>query len=121
MPVKHVVLFGFKPGVSRKQIAAIGDKLLSLKQHCPQILSHELGLDLKLTAGQNHPMGANSDLCWSVVVASAEEYDAYNTSDAHTSLVGAIKPLLATRSAVQYDVPESPLRKAEKTREKTPL
>ena len=75
----------------------------------PLFLSHELGFDLKLEGGQNHPAGKNRSVIWSAIFDNVNDYEAYDTSDEHISVVqNFIKPIIVpgSRSAIQYDIDE---------------
>mmetsp|Transcript_8965 Transcript_8965/g.11924 ORF Transcript_8965/g.11924 Transcript_8965/m.11924 type:complete len:109 (+) Transcript_8965:121-447(+) len=106
MPIKHVVMFGFKPDALADDIKAFEQGLLGLPAQCPQILHYELGNDLRLDSGLNHPLGPNRQMCWSVTCATVEDYLIYNASEPHKAVLQLVKPILApgTRAAVQYEI-----------------
>ena len=71
----------------------------------PLFVSHELGVDLKLEGGQNHPAGKNRSVVWSATFGSVNDYEAYDTSEEHIDVVtNLIKPNIVpgSRSAIQY-------------------
>ncbi len=75
----------------------------------PLFVSHELGVDLKLEGGQNHPAGKNRSVIWTATFGSVEDYESYDTSEEHVSVVSnLIKPIIVpgSRSAIQYGVEE---------------
>ena len=75
----------------------------------PLFVSHELGFDLKLEGGQNHPAGKNRSVVWSASFGSVSDYEKYDTSEEHVSVVSnLIKPIIVpgSRSAIQYSVDE---------------
>lgn len=106
MPIKHVVMFAFKPEVTSEQINALRQELLNLPTVIPQILSYELGDDLRYPSGQEHPLGPNRNILWSVTVSNAQDYQIYNDCEAHQKVLQSIKKILApgTRAAIQYEV-----------------
>jgi hypothetical protein len=81
----------------------------SLPDKIPQIQDYELGLDLLLPAGQNHPAGPNRGFYWSPTFKSVEDYEAYDKSDAHQEFLAMLKPLVepGSRAAIQFEIPEN--------------
>ena len=108
--VKHVVMFTLQDGVSEDQVEAMKEGLLGLPSKLdPLFVSHELGFDLELEGGQNHPAGKNRSVVWSATFGSVEDYEAYDTSAEHVAVVSdLIKPIIVpgSRSAIQYSVEE---------------
>mmetsp|Transcript_26295 Transcript_26295/g.62523 ORF Transcript_26295/g.62523 Transcript_26295/m.62523 type:complete len:110 (-) Transcript_26295:251-580(-) len=109
MPVKHIVMFTLQDGVAPKLVSALKDGLLSLPKVLPKgvISSYELGDDLLLPNGQNHPAGKNRSIVWSVVCPSADDYTKYETSPEHVDVVNTkIKPIIVpgSRAAIQYEI-----------------
>lgn len=100
--VKHVVMFGVRPGTDMESIQS---SLLALPNSIPQILDYELGVDLQLPAGQSHPAGPNRSLAWSVTFATTEDYQVYDRHSAHQEVVGRIKEVMipGTRAAIQFE------------------
>ena len=81
--------------------------LLGLPSKLDVFVSHELGVDLKLEGGQNHPAGKNRSVVWTATFGSVEDYESYDTSEEHVSVVSnLIKPIIVpgSRSAIQYSV-----------------
>ena len=79
--------------------------LLDLPKKLNVIKSHEVGIDLKLPGGQNHPAGRNRSVLWSATFESIEDYESYDTSKEHINVVTSlIKPIIVpgSRSAIQY-------------------
>jgi hypothetical protein len=106
--IKHVVMFSFKDGTSKKEIAKIKNGLLDLPKKIPTIRSYELGCDLNLPAGQNHPAGKNRVISWTACFDSIEEYQEYDDHEAHKAFLGGLKEVVlpGSRSAIQYEVKE---------------
>ncbi len=70
------------------------------------ITEYELGEDLKLPRGQNHPAGKNRTVCWSASFASIADYEVYEKHEAHIDVVTEkIKPIMipGSRAAMQYE------------------
>ena len=91
-------------------LLAMKEGLLALPAKLdPLFVSHELGVDLKLEGGQNHPAGKNRSVIWSATFGSVADYESYDTSEEHVSVVSnLIKPIIVpgSRSAIQYSVEE---------------
>lgn len=108
--IKHVVMFNVLDEASDEKVQAMKEGLLGLPGKLnPLFLSHELGFDLKLEGGQNHPAGKNRSVIWSAIFDNVNDYEAYDTSDEHISVVqDFIKPIIVpgSRSAIQYDIDE---------------
>jgi len=103
--VKHTVMFSFKDGVSKGEINKIKNGLLDLPKKIPCIKSYELGCDLKLEAGQNHPAGKNKMIVWSACFDSVEDYQKYDKHEAHVAFLRQLKNVVlpGSRSAIQYE------------------
>ena len=88
--------------------AAMKQGLLGLpKKLDPIIATHELGFDLKLPSGQEHPAGKNRSVIWTATFGSIKDYEAYDTSSEHVEVVSTlIKPIIVpgSRSAIQYEM-----------------
>ena len=84
---------------------AMKEGLLGLPSKLDVFVSHDLGVDLKLEGGQNHPAGKNRSVIWTATFGSVEDYESYDTSEEHVSVVSnLIKPIIVpgSRSAIQY-------------------
>jgi hypothetical protein len=104
--VKHVVMFSIREGISeRKASKKIQKALLKLPQEIDEIKEFELGKDLKLPAGQNHPAGKNRLIAWTVTFDSVKDYNTYNEHPAHKAfLKDVLQPVVqpGSRAAIQY-------------------
>ena len=105
-PVKHVVMFSFREGTSKRDILHIRRKLLDLPRQIPEITSFELGKDLKLRSGQIQPSGKNRMVAWTATFASKKHYDIYNEHRAHKEFLDILKSkiLPGSRAAIQYEI-----------------
>eukprot|EP00534_Pseudo-nitzschia_fraudulenta_P015141 CAMPEP_0201238662 /NCGR_PEP_ID=MMETSP0852-20130820/20312_1 /ASSEMBLY_ACC=CAM_ASM_000632 /TAXON_ID=183588 /ORGANISM="Pseudo-nitzschia fraudulenta, Strain WWA7" /LENGTH=111 /DNA_ID=CAMNT_0047533669 /DNA_START=240 /DNA_END=575 /DNA_ORIENTATION=- len=106
--VRHVVMFTLQDDVAEDKVEAMKQGLLGLpKKLDPIIATHELGFDLKLPSGQDHPAGKNRSVVWTATFGSIKDYEAYDTSSEHVEVVSTlIKPIIVpgSRSAIQYEV-----------------
>jgi hypothetical protein len=107
--VKHIVMFSFQEGTTDAQMQQVKDALQRLQKQIPAIVSYEVGEDLLLESGQNHPAGKNRRLCYSACFHSAEDYDAYQVHPAHQAFLALLKTcvLPGSRAAIQYKVTSS--------------
>jgi formyltetrahydrofolate synthetase len=109
MPVKHIVMFGFKEEATIEDVDRVQQGLLDLVKHIEEIKGFELGVDLALESGQTHPAGKNRVISWMPTFANAADYETYNKHPAHVSFINDIlKPVLlpGSRAAIQYEIPE---------------
>jgi len=104
--VKHVVMFTLQDDTPEEKIQAMKEGLLGLPSKLdPLFVSHELGFDLELEGGRNHPAGKNRSVVWSATFGSVADYEAYDSSEEHVAVVtDLIKPIIVpgSRSAIQY-------------------
>ena len=106
--MKHIVMFRLKEEATEAEHQAIQEALMALPATCGvNVLSYECGTDLCLPAGQNHPLGPNRHIVWTVTTENVEDYNTYNTSQAHMQFLAQLKPLLepGSRAAIQYEIP----------------
>jgi Stress responsive A/B Barrel Domain len=105
--IKHIVMFNFKDGTSTETIQTIQDGLLNLPNEIALIQDYELGVDLLLESGQQHPAGKNRLLCWSCTFQTVDDYEHYSNHPIHVQLLEQwIKPNLlpGSRAAIQYQI-----------------
>ena len=95
--IRHVVLLTFKPDTTEAQIEALAQALSGLPGRLPRIRSYKFGRDA----------GINDDQASFAVVAdfdTTEDYVEYRDDEEHNRIiVELIKPILVTRTAVQYE------------------
>lgn len=106
MPVKHVVMFGIDDDVPEEKVEEVKAALLNLPKQIDVIQTCELGIDLKLSGGQNHPAGKNRTIARTVTFASAADYEIYDSHEAHVKIIKeVIKPTTTpgSRAAIQYE------------------
>ena len=94
--LRHVVLFTWKPGAPKTEIAAFADGLAALPDQVPGIRAFRFGPDARLGGG-------NEDFA---IVADFDDEDAfrlYAEHPAHRHLIATLlMPLLGSRHAVQF-------------------
>jgi hypothetical protein len=96
--VRHVSVLTFVDGTSDEQVAAIEAALAGLPGETGVILDYHYGRDLGIDDG-NHHFVVIADF------ASAEDYATYRDHPAHRAVLAElIRPVLATRAAVQYSI-----------------
>jgi hypothetical protein len=95
--LRHMVLFGFKPGVSHAQIAALVARFRALKDLIPGVEDFESGIDVSsegLAQGHTH--------CFLLTFASESARDAYLPHPGHQAFVAWIGPLVEKALVVDY-------------------
>jgi len=95
--IRHVVLLTFTADATDSQVGALEQALSGLPARLPKIRSYKFGRDA----------GINADQASFAVVAdfdSTEDYVEYRDDEEHNRIiVELIKPILVTRTAVQYE------------------
>jgi hypothetical protein len=100
MTIRHAALFTWVDGVSPDQLAAVTRGLDELPSVVPNIEWFEHGPDLGINDGNAHH-AVVADF------ATLDDYLAYRDHPDHQALLaGVIRPILAARTAVQYEVRE---------------
>ena len=97
---RHVVMFRWTPDTSAASKAAVVSGLAALPAEIAAIRGYRFGPDAGLGEGN-----------WDFVVvadfADADGYGLYRDHEAHQALIAErIRPIVAERAAVQYDVAE---------------
>ena len=94
---RHIALLQFVPSVTSRDIDAIGAALAVLPSRIPQLRDYRFGRDLGLAEG-NHEFA---------VVADFDDHDGYvvyrDDPEHQRILAELIRPVLASRAAVQYE------------------
>ncbi|MEU6035516.1 Dabb family protein [Actinomadura sp. NPDC047616] len=94
---RHVVMFGWVEGTTTQQ-QEVADRLLELPGIIPEIQAYSVGADAGVNPG-NHDFVVVADF------ADRDGYVAYRDHPAHRAVVDQyIKPLVARRAAVQYEL-----------------
>ena len=96
--IRHVSVLTFVDGATDSQIGAIETALATLPARLPQLRAYAFGRDLALADTNAH----------FAVVADFDDragYEAYRDDPEHRRILAEfIRPVLASRAAVQYDV-----------------
>ncbi|MFC4062675.1 Dabb family protein [Planomonospora corallina] len=95
---RHVVLLAWTPDATDEQKAAVLTALGTLPGAIPQIRSYAFGADAGVSPG-NHDLAIVADF------DDAEDYAVYRDHPVHQAVIAErIKPILASRAAVQFEV-----------------
>jgi hypothetical protein len=95
---RHVVVLTWTPDARDEQVAAVLDGLAALPAAIPEIVDYHFGLDAGVDDG-------NVDLAIVADFATRDDYVVYRDHPVHRALiVDQIRPILAARSAVQFDL-----------------
>src|SRR5215471_14977593 len=96
--IRHISLMRFTPDTTAAQEQAIIDALLTLPAMIAELLDYRIGLDAGLSEG-NYRFAVTADC------ADVEGYLAYRDHPEHQRILAElIRPVLAERAAVQYDI-----------------
>lgn len=94
--IRHVVTFTFQADATAEQIAAISEGLAGLPGLIPEIRGYQFGPDLEVNDG-NHQFAVVADF------DSMDDYLVYRDHPAHLTVIAErIRPILASRAAVQF-------------------
>lgn len=95
--IRHVVLLRWIAESTADQHQAVLDELAALPGAIPEIARYRLGEDLGLAEG-------NASLSVIADFASVADYEVYRDHPEHQRVIAErIKPILAGRSALQYE------------------
>lgn len=95
----HLVTFTWRPGVTNDDVVAINEALSSLPGQIPELLLYRFGPDLGLRDN-------NADYAVVGVLENPESLPAYLDNPEHLRILEElIAPLIATRQAVQIELP----------------
>ncbi|WP_424536612.1 Dabb family protein [Sphaerisporangium viridialbum] len=99
---RHVVLFTWVAGATEEQKATVEAGLRELPGVIPEIRRYDIGADAGINPG-NYEFAVVADF------DSVEDYLVYRDHPVHRALIAdAIRPILANRAAVQYEVQGRP-------------
>ncbi|MFB4284508.1 MULTISPECIES: Dabb family protein [unclassified Nonomuraea] len=96
--IRHIVLFTWTEDATDEQKAAVTAELRKLPGLIPQLRSYTVGPDALINQG-NHDYGVVADF------DSLDDYLVYRDHPDHQAVIAQhIKPILATRAAVQLSL-----------------
>lgn len=96
--LRHVVLLRFAPDATDEAVRALRDGLAELPAAIPQIERYAFGPDLHIAEG-------NFDFALVADFADRAAYETYAAHARHRQLIAErIRPILAERVAVQYEI-----------------
>jgi hypothetical protein len=95
--IRHVSLLQFRPDATDAQVDAIADALATLPGHL-KLAAYAFGRDLAINEG-------NYDFAVVADCETIDDYLAYRDDAEHQRILAElIRPILASRVAVQYEV-----------------
>ena len=95
--LRHMVLFGFKPGVPEARIAELVERFRALKDLVPGVEDFECGVDVSpegLSQGHTH--------CFVLTFGSESARDAYLPHPSHQDFIVWIGPYVDKALVVDY-------------------
>ncbi len=95
--IKHIVFWKMKPEVTMEQKLEVKRQLEALKGVIPEILEIEVGIDYLRKE-------TSSDIALFSVFNSDADMNAYQNHPEHIKFGAFLKPLVAERRAVDYEV-----------------
>jgi hypothetical protein len=96
--IRHTVMFRWKAGTTRADVAALGEALGGLPAAIAEIRDFRFGHDIGVNDG-------NFDFVVVADFADTDDYLAYRDHPLHRALVSErIAPHVAERAAVQFDI-----------------
>ena len=97
MTIAYVVTFSFTSELKESDTDTIAQQLRSIARRIEGVLMFHCGRDLSLAPG-------TADFAIAAIFASPEALSAYQSDREHLALVARLKPAIAARSAVQFNV-----------------
>mmetsp|Transcript_73507 Transcript_73507/g.195466 ORF Transcript_73507/g.195466 Transcript_73507/m.195466 type:complete len:100 (+) Transcript_73507:91-390(+) len=99
MPIRHVVILKCKEEATAESKSKAVAAINGLTEKIPEIKSMKCGVDAGLADG-NHDIAITADF------ESTEAYTVYAKHPEHVAVItDLIKPMLQTRTAVQFETP----------------
>ncbi len=95
--IKHIVMWKFKDEVAEADKLEMKRQLESLKGVVPSLVEIEVGMDVVGTP-------ASMDMVLTTLFHSLSDLQAYAEDPAHLKVVEFVKPLVAQRALVDYEV-----------------
>lgn len=96
--IMHISVLRWKPEATPEQIDRIAERLARLPERIPEIVSYSFGSDLGLGVG-------NASFAVVAEFESRDAYEIYRDHPDHRAVLSeSILPVLAERTAVQFEV-----------------
>jgi hypothetical protein len=96
--IRHIVLLHLKDSATDDDRAAILEALATLPERIPSVRDYVAGSDAGLAEG-------NAQICAVADFDDVAGYEAYRDHEAHRQVIADhIKPVLATRTAIQVEI-----------------
>ncbi|MEY9213411.1 Dabb family protein [Thermobifida halotolerans] len=97
MGIRHIALFRWTEDVTPEQVEQVEKILGGLPGAIPELKSYSFGADLGIGTG-NHDFAVVAD------VEGESGFLAYQNHPDHQAALRVIRPMLADRAAVQFDI-----------------
>ncbi|WP_026412042.1 Dabb family protein [Actinomadura oligospora] len=94
---RHVALFTWIEGTTTAQAEEVAARLRDLPGVIPEIRAYSVGPDAGINPG-------SADFAIVADFADRDAYLAYRDNPTHRAVVEGMKPLIASRAAVQYEL-----------------
>ncbi|MCP2339608.1 Dabb family protein [Actinomadura rupiterrae] len=94
---RHVVLLTWIEGTTTAQVGEVAARLRELPGVVPEIRGYSVGPDAGVNPG-------TADFAIVADFADRDAYVAYRDNPTHRAVVDAMKPLIASRASVQYEL-----------------
>ncbi|MEV4259753.1 Dabb family protein [Spirillospora sp. NPDC049652] len=94
---RHVVLITWIEGTTTAQVEEVATRLRALPSAIPEIRAYSLGSDAGVNPG-------SADFAIVADFADRDGYVAYRDNPEHRAVVDGMKPLIASRTAIQYEL-----------------
>jgi hypothetical protein len=95
---RHVIMMRFTAGATQAQIGEMIEGLAKLPSIIPEIIRYQLGRDLRINDG-------NFDFAIVAEFADRDAYLVYRDHPDHLTVINErVKPILAERAAVQFEI-----------------
>ncbi|GAA3758928.1 Dabb family protein [Salinactinospora qingdaonensis] len=97
MGIRHIALFRWATGTTSEQVEAVEAALSRLPELIPQLKNYSFGADVGI-GGDTYDFAVVAD------VASEADYLSYRDHPEHQAALAVIRPLLADRASVQFNI-----------------
>eukprot|EP00913_Durusdinium_trenchii_P025303 g23754.t1 len=98
--VRNVMMLSLQPKTSIDEEMKMIKAMSALPQKLPTILRSQVYTDLRLPGGQSHPSGKNRSLVWLTDFSSWADFEAFESSQDHLSLMISFQSIIEPHSRV---------------------